>query len=141
MSSISKRLEQIVSKELEKNVIPLKTEEGILVGSVLIKSKDHLKFLYRNGELLYGEIFLNQAAVSIANLLAKTKYDSRVAEIYQADKEYSKNFIDSQLLRNNYEKSMKLRDFDKADIFWARYEQARDRAQIAKSRVESLAKS
>jgi hypothetical protein len=140
MTNVSKRLEQIVSKELEKNIIPVKVEEGILVGNVLIKSRDHLKFLYKNGELIYGEIFLNRAAIFIANIMAKTKFSTLADQIYQADRDFSKYFIDGQLMRTNYENSIKNRDFDRADVYWSRYEQAKDRAQLAKSRVESLTK-
>lgn len=141
MTEISKRLEQIILKELSKTIIPVKTEEGILVGNILIKSRDSLKYLYKNGELLYGDIRLNQAAIALANLLARFKYDSRIDQIYNADKDYSKHFIDSQILRASYEKSIKHKDFDRADMLWARYEQARDRTQNAKSRVEALSKS
>jgi uncharacterized C2H2 Zn-finger protein len=140
MTEISKRLEQIVRKELSKTIIPVKTEEGILVGNVLIKSRDNLKYLYKNGDLIYGGIFLNQSAIALANILARISYDPRAEQIYLADKDYAKHFIDSQLMRTNYEKSKKNRDFDRADMLWARYEQARDRAQSAKSRVESLSK-
>lgn len=140
MASISKRLEQIISKELEKNIIPIKTEEGILVGNILIKSRDHLKFLYKKGDLLYGEIFLNKAAIAMANILAKNSMDLRVNDIYNADREYARNYIDSQILRANYEKSVKNRDYDRADIFWARYEESKTRAHLAKIRVESLIK-
>jgi hypothetical protein len=140
MASISKRLEQIISKELEKNIIPIKTEEGILVGSILIKSCDHLKFLYRKGDLVYGEIFLNKAAISMANILAKNSLDLRANDIFNADQEYARNYIDSQMLRANYEKAIKNRDFNRADMLWARYEEARNRAQTAKLRVESLIK-
>ena len=47
MTQISRRLEQIVRKELSKNIIPVKTPDGILVGDVLIINQDNLKFLYR----------------------------------------------------------------------------------------------
>lgn len=140
MTNVSKRLEQIISKELEKNIIPVKIKDGILVGNILIKSQNHLKFLYKNNELIYGEIFLNRAAIFIANIMAKTKSSMLADQIYQADKDFSKYFIDSQLMRTNYEKSIKNKDFVKADMFWSRYEQAKDRAQLAKSRVESLTK-
>ena len=140
MTEISKRLEQIVRKELSKTIIPVKTEEGILVGNILIKSRDNLKYLYKNGDLIYGEIFLNQSAISLANILARVSYSPRADQIYRADKDYAKYFIDSQLLRANYEKSIKNRDFERADMFWARYEQARSRTKSAKSRVESLSK-
>jgi hypothetical protein len=140
MTKISKRLEQIISKELEKNIIPIKVEEGILVGNVLIKSRDNLKFLYKNNELIYGEIFLNKAAIFIANLMAKHRSSTLADQVYQADRDFSTYFIDSQLMRTNYEKSIKNKDFVRADMFWSRYEQAKDRVQTAKSRVESLTK-
>jgi hypothetical protein len=141
MANVSKRLEQIISKELSKNLVPIKTEQGILVGNVLIKSQANLKFLYRKENLLYGEIFLNLSAISIANIMAKNISSIRADDIYRADQEYARYYTDSQLLRANYEKSLKNRDFDKADVFWARYQETRDRARIAKIRVESLAKS
>ena len=141
MTNISKRLEQIISKELSKHLVPIKTDQGILVGNILIKSQSNLKFLYRNDELIYGEIFLNQSAIAIANIMARNHSSIKADEIYRADQEYARYFIDGQLLRANYEKSRKNRDFDRADLFWARYQETRDRAQIAKNRVESLAKS
>lgn len=140
MTEISKRLEQIIRKELSSNIIPVKISEGILVGNVLIASKEHLKFLYKNGELIYGEIFLNKAAIFIANIMAKNNFSTLADQVYQADKDFSTYFIDSQLMRANYEKSIKNKDFDRADMYWSRYEQAKDRAQMAKSRVESLTK-
>ena len=141
MTNISKRLEQIISKELRENLVPEKTEQGILVGNILIKSQSNLKFLYRNDELIYGEIFLNQSAIAIANIMARNHSSTKADEIYRADQEYARYYIDGQLLRANYEKSKKNRDFERADIFWARYQETRDRAQIAKIRVEGLAKS
>ena len=141
MTNISKRLEQIISKELSKYLVPIKTDQGILVGNILIKSQSNLKFLYRNDELIYGEIFLNQSAIAIANIIARNRSSTKADEIYRADQEYARYYIDGQLLRANYEKSRKNRDFERADIFWARYQETRDRAQIAKTRVEGLAKS
>lgn len=141
MINISKRLERIISKELRKNLVPVKTEHGILVGNTLIKSQGNLKFLYKNDELLYGEIFLNQTAIAIADIIAKNRLSIKADEIYRADQEYARYYIDGLLLKTNYEKSKKNGDFDRADMFWARYQETRDRAQAAKIRVEFLAKS
>ena len=140
MTEISKRLEQIVRKELSSTIIPIKTEEGILVGNILIKSRDNLKYLYRNGDLIYEEIFLNRAAIGMANILAKNSLSLAASSIYEADREYARNYIDSQLLRANYEKAIKNRNFDRADMLWARYEESKNRAQQAKLRVETLIK-
>ena len=141
MTQISKRLEQIVRRELSHTIIPVKTDEGILVGNILIQCQENQKFLYKQGELLYGAISLNQAAVSMANILAQRGSQSLAHDIYQADQEYARNYTDSQLLRASHEKSLSNGDFDRADTLWARYQETRDRARWAKSRVESLSKS
>ena len=56
MTAISKRLAQIVRKELSKNIIPVKTADGILVGEILIVTDGTLKSLWKNNELIYKEI-------------------------------------------------------------------------------------
>jgi hypothetical protein len=141
MTNVSKRLEQIITKELSKTIIPVKTDEGILVGAVLIKCRNNLKFLYRRDELIYGEVFLNRTAVAIATILARQRSDPRADKIYQADQEYARFYTDAQLLQTNHAKSLSNRDFERADTLWARYQETRDRALSAKSRVESLSKS
>jgi hypothetical protein len=140
MTQLSKRLEQIVKKELSKNIIPVKTENGILVGEVLIVNEGPIKSLYRNNELLYKEIHLNSVAICIANMLAFKKSSIFADELYKADQEYSRWFIDSQMLRAQYQKALSNQDYDRADMFWARYQEARDRTVTAKNRAESLIK-
>ena len=140
MTQLSKRLEQIVKKELSKNIIPVKTEHGILVGEVLIVNDGPIKSLYRNNELLYKEIHLNSVAIRIANILAFKKQSILADELYAADQEYSRWFVDSQMLRAQYQKSLSNQDYDRADMFWARYQESRDRTITAKNRAESLVK-
>ena len=141
MTQLSKRLEQIVKKELSKNIIPVKTENGILVGEILIVSEGPIKSLYRNNELLYKEIHLNAIAIKIANMLAYRKQSFVADELYKADQEYGRWFVDSQMLRAQYQKALSNQDFDRADMLWARYQESRDRTTFAKSRAESLIKS
>lgn len=138
MTEISKRLDQIIRKELSKNIIPIKTEKGILVGSILIVSNGSFKTLEKNGEKLYENINLNKAAIAISNLLAFNNNSQLPDQIFNADKEYGKWFLDSQLLRSNYEKAMKNRDFDRADMLWARYQESKNKTLIAKKKVEKL---
>lgn len=139
MTNISQRLEQVVKKELSKIIIPVKTEEGILVGDYLIKNNSNLKDILKNGQMLYKEISLNKAAIAIANLLAMKKPQFDVDKIYAADQEYGKWFLDSQLLRTQYEKAKHQQDFDRADMLWARYCESRNRTAQAKKTVERLA--
>lgn len=141
MTQLSKRLEQIVKKELSKNIIPVKTENGILVGEILIVSDGSIKALYRDSEIVYNDIHLNSIAIKIANILAFRKTSIYADALYKADQEYGKWFIDSQLLRAQYQKALSNQDFDRADMFWARYIESRDRTTIAKNYAESLLKS
>jgi len=138
MTNISKRLEQVVSKELSKHIIPVKTEQGILVGDVLIVSQGSIKNIWRNNELLYKEIHLNAVAITIANILAVRRISIKLDEIYKADQDYGKWFVDSQMLRAQYQKALSNQDYDKADMLWARYCESRDRTITAKNRAESL---
>lgn len=141
MTQLSKRLEQIVRKELSKNIIPVKTKEGILVGEVLIVSEGSLKSLYKNNQLLFKDIHLNSIAIKIANILALYRNSISIDSLYSADQEYGKWYIDSQMLRAQYQKALNNRDFDRADMFWARYQESRDRMISAKNRAEALIKN
>lgn len=141
MTQLSKRLEQIVRKELSKNIIPVRTERGILVGDILIVNEGSIKSLYRQEELLYKEIHLNAVAIRIANVLAFSKQNVFADTLYRADQEYGRWFVDSQMLRAQYHKALSNQDYDRADMLWARYQESRDRTVSAKNRAESLIKS
>ena len=141
MTTISKRLEQIVRKELSKNIIPVKTQEGILVGEILIVTNGSLKSLWKNNELLYNEIHLNSIAIRMANVLALRNSSIYVDDIYKADQEYGRWFVDSQMLRTQYQKALNSKEYDRADILWARYVESRNRTETAKLRAESLVKN
>jgi hypothetical protein len=138
MTQISRRLEQIVRRELSKNIIPVKTTEGILVGDVLITNQDNLKFLHRKSQLLYAEIHLNSVAIKMANILALRHSHVSVDMLYRADQEYGKWFVDSQMLRAQHQKAIHTQDYDRADMLWARYSESRDRTVTAKRQVECL---
>jgi hypothetical protein len=145
MTEISKKFEQLIQKTYKEfydkeQIVPAKIGEGILVGVILIKNQNSLKNLYRGNECIYKEIFLNVAAIKIANILNKFKSSSRADQIYKLDQNYGRYFIDSQMLRNNYEKALNNRDYNKADILYARYIESRDRAIIFKNQLENLIK-
>ena len=139
MTQISKRLEQIIRKELSTTIIPVKTKEGILVGDVLIVTEGTIKNIYKHSELLYKEIHLNSVAIKIANLLAFRKGLLVIDNLYKADQDYGRWFVDSQMLRTQYQKAVNSQDYDRADILWARYIESRDRTIAAKNHAECLA--
>ena len=138
MTDIRRQLDQVVSKELARNIIPVKTDEGILVGDILIVSEGVIKHLYRNKECLYNSISLNSAAVRMANVLARHRSHTSVDKLYRADQEYGRWFVDSQMLRAQHQKAIHTQDYDRADVLWARYSESRDRTVTAKNQAERL---
>ena len=143
MSDISRRLEQFLStaqrKEAQKELLPIKTADGILVGDVLIVSDENIKHLYQKGLPIYEGLFLNAVTIKLANLLAKRDDPIKMKNLYESDQEYGKWFTDSQLLRTRYQKAMDSQDYDRADILFARYCESRDRALVAKNIAQGLA--
>lgn len=138
MSDIKRQLQQVVNKELAQTIIPVKTEYGILVGSVLIVSEGSVKHIVRKDVTLYENISLNAVAVKIANIMARQSQSIQADRLYDLDQEYGKWFIDSQFLLKRYYTALKNNNHDKADMLWARYCESRDRAQSAKDSVITL---
>jgi len=139
MTNLSKRLAQIVSDSLTKNpIIPIKTENGILVGNVLIVNTDNLKNIWRFNQLIYAGVNLNAAAIKLANELAKQGKTQKSNELYLIDQEYGKWLNDSQVHYKNHSRALSKHQHDRADIIWARYCESRDRCNEAKHKVERL---
>jgi hypothetical protein len=143
MSNISRKLEQVVNSAQRKlishnQILPVKTAEGILVGDVLIVSEGSIKHLWQRNELVYEHVYLNAAAIKMANLLARKISRVKSDAIYRADQEYGKWFTDSQLLRTRFQRALEDQDTERADILWARYCESRDRAVLAKNATQSL---
>lgn len=140
MTDIRKRLEQTLRSAIQKNpILPIKTAEGIQVGDVLIISEGTVKHIKQYGEIRYKEVSLNCVAIALANLLAKHNSSILMDKIYNADQEYGRWFVESQMLRAQYQKALNNSDYERADMFWARYEESKSRTVSAKNRAETLA--
>jgi hypothetical protein len=138
MTDIQRRLDQVVSKELANNIIPVKTDQGILVGSVLIVSEGPVKHLYRSDVCIYNNISLNVVAIKLANALARNQNSVQMDRLYRADQEYGRWFTDSQTLLTKYHSAIKNKDYDRADTLWAKYCESKERTSSAKSTVVGL---
>jgi hypothetical protein len=144
MSDVSKRFEQLVKSTYKKfaeqgTILPVKTDKGIQVGSVLIESSGPLKNIIKNGKILYKEISLNAVAIRLANLLAWNDTKKLCDELYSLDVEYSKHFVDSKIFIDNYHRAVNAGNSIRADILWTRYQFAKEKAISAKERAEDLA--
>jgi hypothetical protein len=139
MIKIVSKLAQIVNDTIKKSpIIPVKTNNGILVGSVLIENCDNLKNIWQYDNLLYRNVNLNNTAIKIANNLAKYGRSIKNDEIYALDQEYGKWLVDSQLLFTLFNKLQKNKEFSRADIVWAKYCESRDKCLLAKEKVNRL---
>ncbi len=143
MTEISKRFEQLIvsaQKKLAENnqILPVKTDKGILVGDVLIESHNHLKNLWKKDRLVYREISLNDVAIRLANLLAKNSSPMFCDQLYRADQEYGRWFVECQVLKQQLYNAEKNKDFNRFDILTARYQDSKTRAEIAKRTVLGL---
>lgn len=144
MTDISKRLEQFIGSAQKKllqkqQILPVKTDDGILVGEVLIISEGNLKHLKRRDEMLYVNIYLNAVAVKLANICNNNPTSLGAQKIYDADQDYGRWFVDSQILRAQYHRALHKKDFDRADTLYSRYAVSRDRAEKAKNIARALA--
>jgi hypothetical protein len=138
MTSLSKKFEQIVKKELSATVLPVKTDQGILLGDVLIISNGTLKSIMKKDVIKYEDIYLNSAAISIAKLIMYRAYNLTADQIYRLDQEYGKWLTDSLMLKAQHDRAVKRGDCDRADVFWARYLESKERTLAAKARVDCL---
>lgn len=139
MSQLSKKLDYLVKNS--KVVLPVKTDRGILVGDILIISEGSLKHLEKNKNILYENIHLNIAAITIANLLALRRSSLKCSQIYDADQDYGRWFVDSQYLRTRHQKLIQNDEFERADVLWARYIESRDKTLKSKNHVEFLCRN
>ena len=146
MSDVSRRFEQLVARSYKKladhnQIMPVKTEQGILVGDVLIASRGCIKDLYKKDELIYRDISLNEAAIRMANLLAARKNLTLCDRIYSADQDYGRCFAEWQILKEQHIRAKIASDYDRADILYARYQEVKQRAETAKKSVLVLVNS
>ncbi len=144
MSNLNSKLQQVVERTHRKlyeqdQIMPVKTNQGILVGDVLMIAVGPVKNLYQKDKLIYKEISLNAAAIKIANIVTKYGINSKSEALYRADQEYGRWLHESQFLRHKYQIARKNGNNDRADIYLARYCTARDRAKSAQSHALALA--
>ena len=143
MSNIRRQLDNVIASTHQKlynsdQILPLKVSEGILVGNVLISSEGTYKNLHQYGNIVYKNISLNVVAIKLANLLAKNSNNVFLDTLYAADQEYGRWFLDSQILRSQYQRALTNKNYEKSDTLWARYCESRDKALTAKHDVTTL---
>jgi hypothetical protein len=143
MADISKRLDKFIRSTQKKlirsdQILPIKTDEGILVGDVLIISEGNLKHIKKRDEMLYVNVYLNAVAIKLANISYRNPGSIEAQKIYAADQDYGRWFVDSQILRTQHQKAIEKRDYDRADMLYSRYIESRNRAEKSKNLARNL---
>ncbi len=118
--------------------LPVKTDTGIEIGPVSIRSDHNIKNIFVHNRLRFASVSLNVVAVSLAKMLLLKYSQFDMDKVYKADQEYGKFHTECQFLLYTYTKAQDAKDFDRADSAMARYEIARSKAAAAKIKAQSL---
>ena len=143
-TNIQQRLDHVISKVhrdlLDQQVIVPQYQKGkIIVGSVSIVSNEASKDIVKDNKLVYASVALNKTAIVLANILAvlgKTTHETDA--LYRADQQYAVYMQETLFFKSKYKNAIAKKKYDQADIFFARYEHAKEKANGHKNYVLTL---
>ena len=143
-TNIQQRLDHVISKVhrdlLDQQVIVPQYQKGkIIVGSVSIVSNEANKDIVKDNKIVYASVALNKTAIVLANILAvlgKTTHDTDA--LYRADQQYAVYMQETLFFKSKYKNAIAKKKYDQADIFFARYEHAKEKANGHKNYVLTL---
>ena len=141
--SVSKRFEILIKgtykRFIDQGIVPpVKTEDGILVGNALIQQDGLYKNILLNSKIVFKDISLNCVAIKIANSLALNATVNSLKELYELDKKYNRLYVDSTIFLDMYHKCMHKENWNRAEILWIRYDDAKQRAEALRDEIETL---
>ena len=143
-TNLQQRLDHVISnvhrKLLDRHVIVPIFEKGrIIVGTVSIVSNEANKDIVKDDKIVYASVALNKTAIALANILAIVgKTTHRTDAIYRADQQYAVYMQETLFFKSKYKNAIAKKKYDQADIFFARYEHAREKALGSKNYVLTL---
>lgn len=144
--NIQQRLDTVIARvnkklQQQEQVIPKKTDRGILVGDVLIESSGALKNLYLRDRLVYKEVSLNKVAVKVANLLAidEVRYQQKIDQLILMDAKFGSALAEYQMFKDRLAKAHREQDQFRIDMYLARLGYAKSSAEYWKKQALSLA--
>ena len=142
--NLQKQLDHVISKVhrelLEKHVLVPQYEKGkIIVGTVSIVSNEASKDIVKDNRTVYTSVALNKTAIALANMLAilgRTTHETDA--LYRADQQYAVYMQETLFFKSKYKIAIAKKKYDQADIFFARYEHAKEKANNYKNYVLTL---
>lgn len=143
-NKLQQKLDRVIANVhgnlLKKNIVVPRYEKGrILVGDVSIVQNGATKNILQNDRLVYEGVFLNKVAIHLANALAVRKNPSIGNDfIYRQDQSYGLYMQETLFFDSKYKQALEKKRFDRADIYYARWQHAKEKAVSAKNYVLSL---
>ena len=145
MTEVSRRFEQMIRAYYHrtgfKNILPVKTEEGIMLGDVTIISRGSLKDIEKSGEVIYKDISLNDVAIHLAHRAVQKGRTLDCDRIYAADQDYGKWIDECHRLKLLHRKAVISGDLGRADLLADKLKDRELRAEISKKNALGLIKS
>jgi hypothetical protein len=145
MNDLQKKLDTVIRSVQSRliqteNLIPVKIENGIQIGTSTIINKDTLKDVYHRNSLIASGVHLNKIAIKIANLAAISYFNNqlRIKELIGIDQQFGDSLKDYLLFREKYKNSKAKGDYIRSDIHMARMCYSKDRAAYFKKQALRL---
>ena len=144
--NVQQRLDTVIARvnkklQQQEQVIPKKTDKGILVGDVLIESSGALKNIYHRDRLIFAEVSLNKVAIKVANLMAidEVRYQQKIDQLILLDSKFGSALAEYQMFKDRLSKAHKDQDQFRIDMYLARLGYAKSSAEYWKKQALSLA--
>jgi hypothetical protein len=133
-------IENVHNDLLKKQIVIPSYEKGkILVGDVIIIQNGSFKDIYKHDEIVYAGVSLNKVAIALANRLAiKPFISAKYDQLYRQDQMYGVYLQETLFFNSKYKQAIEKRHFDRADIYFARWQHAKEKTMITKRHVLSL---
>jgi len=143
--NIQQRLDTVIARVNKKlaqqeQVIPKKSDRGILVGDVLIENAGALKNIYVRDQLKYSQVSLNKVAIKVANLLAidEIRYQQKIDQLIMLDGKFGSALAEYQMFKERLSKAHREQDQFRIDMYLARLGYAKSSAEYWKKQALSL---
>lgn len=146
-NKLQQKLDRVIANVhgdlLKKNIVVPRYEKGkILVGDVFIVQNGATKNILQDHRLIYEGVFLNKVAIHLANSLAVRRTSTTRSDfIYKQDQSYGVYMQETLFFDSKYKQSLLKKQYDRADIYYARWQHAKEKAVAAKNYVLSLTTS
>lgn len=135
INEISSQVSDLYRTTVQSGLVPIITDQGIAVGSCLIKPSDGFFVIYKNNHE-YHRTYSKSAAMIVARLMNKRTDPIEISKIIFADQRAFSARNDLELYKHHYTVACKRNDSVKKMLMEDRFEAANDKYQSAKKIIK-----